>query len=132
MGEVDRMLAKALDGARQLLIDERPLLDAIGAELLAEDTADLDRLNELWAATKTDAEAAAELDASASRRHPAKAGVLSFLPDWGGGPTSTAAGCRSGAEAGARRHKLSSREDRHGGSRTDGRQHGRAPAARRA
>ncbi len=59
MGEVDRMLANALHTARQLLIDERPLLNSIVAELLAEDTADLDRINQLWAATKPDAEAAA-------------------------------------------------------------------------
>jgi cell division protease FtsH len=60
MGEVDRLLAKALDAARQLLVDERPLLDSIVAELLAEDTADLDRLNQLWTATKADAPADAE------------------------------------------------------------------------
>ena len=59
MGEVDRMLANALHTARQLLIDERALLNSIVAELLAEDTADLDRINQLWAATKPDAEAAA-------------------------------------------------------------------------
>jgi ATP-dependent Zn protease len=59
MGEVDRMLANALHTARQLLIDERALLNSIVAELLAEDTAHLDRINQLWAATKPDAEAAA-------------------------------------------------------------------------
>ena len=66
MAEVDRMLAEALDGARQLLIDERALLDAIVAELLAEDTVDLDRAPGHLA----DAEAAAETLRSGSPAGP--------------------------------------------------------------
>ncbi len=48
LAEVDRMLAEALDGARALLAEQRTLFDAVVAELLAEDTVDLDRLNTIW------------------------------------------------------------------------------------
>jgi cell division protease FtsH len=51
LAEVDRMLSEALDGARALLADQRPLFDAVVAELLAEDTVDLDRLQAIWAET---------------------------------------------------------------------------------
>jgi cell division protease FtsH len=42
--EVDRFLGEALEEARRILADNRRLLDAVVAELLTEDTADLDRL----------------------------------------------------------------------------------------
>jgi hypothetical protein len=47
--EVDRMLAEALDGARALLVEQRQLFDAVVAELMAEDTVDLDRLQAIRA-----------------------------------------------------------------------------------
>ncbi len=48
LAEVDRMLAEALDGARTLLVEQRPLFQAVVNELLAEDTVDLDRLQAIW------------------------------------------------------------------------------------
>ncbi len=48
LAEVDRMLAEALDGARALLAEQRPLFDAVVTELLAEDTVDYDRLQAIW------------------------------------------------------------------------------------
>ena len=52
MGEVDTMLAEALDSARRLLVENRPLFDAVIAELLDEETVDLDRLQAIWAEIK--------------------------------------------------------------------------------
>jgi cell division protease FtsH len=46
--EVDGMLNAALESARTLLADHRPLFDAVVRELLDEETVDLDRLNALW------------------------------------------------------------------------------------
>ncbi|HEV7862795.1 MAG TPA: AAA family ATPase [Acidimicrobiia bacterium] len=46
--EVDGMLNEALESARTLLADHRPLFDAVVRELLDEETVDLDRLNALW------------------------------------------------------------------------------------
>jgi cell division protease FtsH len=46
--EIDGMLNDALDGARQLLADQRPLFDAVVRELLDEDTVDVDRLKAIW------------------------------------------------------------------------------------
>jgi ATP-dependent Zn protease len=47
--EIDGMLNQALQGARQVLIDHRPLFDAVVKELLDEDTVDVDRLKAIWA-----------------------------------------------------------------------------------
>ena len=47
--EVDGMLGEALDSARTLLAEHRELLDTVVAELLDEETVDLDRLQTLWA-----------------------------------------------------------------------------------
>jgi cell division protease FtsH len=49
LAEVDRMLSEALDGARALLAEQRPLFDAVVTELLSEDTVDLDRLQAIRA-----------------------------------------------------------------------------------
>jgi cell division protease FtsH len=48
-GEVDRLLGEALDTARRVLAEQRPLLDSVVAELLDEETIDGDRLAGLWA-----------------------------------------------------------------------------------
>jgi cell division protease FtsH len=50
--EVDSMLADALDSARRLLAEHRPLFEAVVAELLEEETIDLERLQSLWAEVK--------------------------------------------------------------------------------
>jgi cell division protease FtsH len=47
--EVDGMLSDALDNARQLLAEHRPLLETVVAELIDEETIDFDRLQTLWA-----------------------------------------------------------------------------------
>jgi cell division protease FtsH len=50
--EVDGMLADALGSARALLAENRALFDAVVAELLDEETIDLDRLRTVWARVK--------------------------------------------------------------------------------
>ena len=47
--EVDGMLGSALQSARQVLAEHRPLFDAVVRELLDEDTVDIDRLKAIWA-----------------------------------------------------------------------------------
>ena len=47
--EIDGMLNKALESARTLLAEHRPLFDAFVTELLDEDTIDVDRLKAIWA-----------------------------------------------------------------------------------
>jgi cell division protease FtsH len=47
--EVDGMLGEALQSARRVLADHRPLFDAVVKELLDEDTVDVDRLKAIWA-----------------------------------------------------------------------------------
>ena len=65
MAEVDRMLAVALDSARRILAENRLLLETIVAELLAEETIDLDRLRVLWDAVTAGAADAADTDGEA-------------------------------------------------------------------
>ena len=48
--EADGLLTDALARARALLAAHRPLLEVVVAELLAEETIDLDRIGRLWAA----------------------------------------------------------------------------------
>jgi cell division protease FtsH len=48
-GEVDRLLGEALETARRVLAEQRPLLDSVVGELLDEETIDGDRLAALWA-----------------------------------------------------------------------------------
>jgi len=50
--EADGLLTDALARARALLAAHRPLLEMVVAELLAEETIDLDRLRDLWAAAE--------------------------------------------------------------------------------
>ncbi|HLF41267.1 MAG TPA: AAA family ATPase [Acidimicrobiia bacterium] len=59
MGEVDSMLADALDSARSLLAENRALFDAVVKELLEEETVELDRLKALWEQVKQPQESAA-------------------------------------------------------------------------
>ena len=47
--EVDVLLGEALATARRVLAEHRALFDAVVADLLAEETVDLDRLQALWA-----------------------------------------------------------------------------------
>ena len=47
--EADRLLTEALERARVLLGEHRPLFDAVIADLLADETIDIDRLRQLRA-----------------------------------------------------------------------------------
>jgi ATP-dependent Zn protease len=50
--EADGLMTDALGRARALLAAHRALLEVVVAELLAEETIDLDRLRALWTATE--------------------------------------------------------------------------------